>query len=95
MDTSTNTYVALILNPNSPYISNPTSITSHTSLINLQMRHVGNVGALDDTHLFSIPKNVWEQVQEQVMATLKGIEGVDNVQVQVPRQRAKRAGGEL
>ncbi|KDQ18602.1 hypothetical protein BOTBODRAFT_28980 [Botryobasidium botryosum FD-172 SS1] len=95
MDYTANTYLAVSLAPHSGYIQNPGSLTSRPSLASLPIHHIGKVGALDDVHLFSVPKTVWEEVQDQVMSSLKSVDGVSDVAIQVPKQRAKRGGGEL
>lgn len=95
VDYAANTYIAVTLAADSPYFQNPGSISSHPSLASLPVHHVGKVGALDDVQLFSVPKTTWEHVQDQVIATLKELDSVKGVEVQVPKQRAKRVGGEL
>lgn len=88
LDHSLNTYLALSLRPTSSFMHNPANIAQYVPAA--QLTHIGNVGQLADVHLFSVPKSEWERVNEQVLATLKSLDGVESVEVQVPKQRAKR-----
>ncbi|KIO32535.1 hypothetical protein M407DRAFT_241417 [Tulasnella calospora MUT 4182] len=99
MDYTLNTYLAVTLAPASPYFSAPANLVSAQVVQSapFQLVYVGNVGALQDTHLYSIPKSQYEQVKDQVYAVLGTLKPnhIRSIDVQVPRQRAKRAGGEL
>ena len=86
MDYNSNTYLAVTVSPNSPYMSNPASLAD----VHSELRYVGNVGELSDVQLLSVPKSQWETVQAAVQQALKGATGVQSVDVQVPKQRAKR-----
>ncbi|EJD46241.1 hypothetical protein AURDEDRAFT_22872, partial [Auricularia subglabra TFB-10046 SS5] len=86
MDYNSNTYLAVTVSPSSPYISNPASLAD----VHSQLQYVGKVGELADVQLFSVPKSEWETVQAAVQQALKGVAGVQSVDVQVPKQRAKR-----
>jgi hypothetical protein len=90
MDHSANTYLAVHLKSGSPYIHSPTSLAlAHPPLI-----HVGKVGQLDDVQLFSIPKEKWVHGGEELLAAVRGDAGVQTVDVQAPKPRAKRGGGD-
>ncbi|KIK64367.1 hypothetical protein GYMLUDRAFT_39915 [Collybiopsis luxurians FD-317 M1] len=91
MNHNVNTYVAVTLAPNSPFLSMPSSLSSlHPSLT-----HVGQVGQLNDIQLVSVPKEDWGNIGEEVLRKLKGSDGVQGVSVQELKQRAKRGDDEL
>ncbi|KAF9521150.1 hypothetical protein BS47DRAFT_1286284, partial [Hydnum rufescens UP504] len=77
--------------PTSPYLSNPGLWSSVHSMVS----YVSPVGALDDVLLVAVPKLAWEDNQMQILDTLRSASGVMRVDVQEPRQRSKRRGGEL
>lgn len=97
MDYTLNTYLAITLAPASPYFSSPANLVAAVRDAPFQLVYVGNVGALQDTHLYSIPKSQYEQVKNQVFSALDTLKPnhIRSIDIQVPRQRAKRAGGEL
>ena len=45
--------------------------------------------------LFAVPKAHWDQIGENILAVLKAKQGVLGVDVQVPKERAKRRSDEL
>ena len=55
----------------------------------------GQVGELEDVHLYSMPKHNWLQARDSVMEGLNSIPGVVHVEEQIPRQRIRRGGDEL
>ncbi|KAJ3731602.1 hypothetical protein DFJ43DRAFT_1078027 [Lentinula guzmanii] len=86
-----NTYVAVSLAPNSPFLNTPSSLSS----IHPALTHVGQVGQLQDVQLVSVPKDDWNNIGDDILASLKGSEGISSVSVQELRQRTKRGGDEL
>lgn len=86
-----NTYLAVTLTSSSPYFSSPSGLAA----LHPAVAHVGQVGELQDVQLVSVPKETWEQGGDQILAVLKGADGVVYVNVQEPRQRVKRGGDEL
>ena len=85
MDYTTNTYLAITFSQSSPFLSSPSSLVSPFAL-----NHVGQVGQLADTQLWSVPKHEWDAKSEDILAFLNGKEGVQSVDVQQVKQRAKR-----
>ncbi|KAJ3760626.1 hypothetical protein EV360DRAFT_39356 [Lentinula raphanica] len=86
-----NTYVAVTLTPTSPFVNTPSMLSNvHPSLT-----HVGQVGQLHDVQLVSVPKDDWNHIGDDILASLKGSEGVASVSVQELRQRTKRGDDEL
>ncbi|KAJ7777834.1 hypothetical protein DFH07DRAFT_730818 [Mycena maculata] len=86
-----NTYLAVTLPPASSYLQTPASL----GLVHPAVAHVGQVGEMPDVQLVSVPKQEWE-VSEAVRAEiLAAFEAVGKVDVQKPKQRAKRGGDEL
>ncbi|KAJ7288080.1 hypothetical protein C8J57DRAFT_1278992 [Mycena rebaudengoi] len=85
-----NTYLAVTLPASSLYLQAPASL----GLVHPAVAHVGQVGELSDVQLLSIPKQEWDvdAVREQILSSFKDIGRVD---VQVPKQRAKRGDDEL
>ncbi|KAK0441383.1 hypothetical protein EV421DRAFT_1711764 [Armillaria borealis] len=81
-----NTYLTVTLAPNSPYNKSPEALSTIHPLIT----HVGQVGALDDVQMLSVPKQEWTQRGEEVLASLKAAQGIHRVDVQSLRQRPKR-----
>ena len=53
--------------------------------------HAGQVGALDSVHLYGVPRSTWAEQQQEILSVLKGVPGVQSVDVQKLRQRNKRA----
>ncbi|KAG8933541.1 hypothetical protein FRC02_011652 [Tulasnella sp. 418] len=89
LDHASNTYLAVTLvHP----IPEPASILTDPKLTSLS--YVGPVGALQDVHLYSVPKTQYQQVKEQVFAALDSLDCVKSVDVQAAKQRVKR-GDEL
>ena len=86
-----NTYLAITLSPGSQYLQSPPSLVEeHSSLV-----HVGNVGQLEDVHLYGVPNVVWQRDGDNIVNFLKELEGVSGVDVQIPQMRSKRGGDEL
>ncbi|KAF7762152.1 hypothetical protein Agabi119p4_8745 [Agaricus bisporus var. burnettii] len=96
LDHASNIYLSITLSPSSPLFSTPSALsTGSHSLLTYQ----GQVGALSDVQLYSIPRGGlepnWDSIQEDVLRGIREREGVVRVDiVQPPKQRAKR-GDEL
>ncbi|KAF8735234.1 hypothetical protein AX14_002438 [Amanita brunnescens Koide BX004] len=66
-----NTYLAITLSPGSQYLQSPPSLVErHSSLV-----HLGNVGQLEDVHLYGVPKAVWQREGDNILEFLKELEG--------------------
>ena len=97
MNHDTHTYVAITLSASSPFLSSPGTLASaHPGL---GLAYQGQVGQLSDVHLYSIPKAEGRrsvgEVEEVLVRDLQGSDGVLHVEIQAPRQRARRGGDEL
>lgn len=91
LDHAQNIYLTVTVAPSSPVSSNPQSLAIHPS-----MTYLGTVGALPDVQLISVPRESWEIIHENVMNTLKRMDGVRRVEMeQPPKMRAKRSVDEL
>jgi hypothetical protein len=91
LDHTANAYLAVSLSPSSPYLQNPSELSSaHPSVT-----HVGQVGQMSDVQLFSIPKQEWDRAQHDILGLLNAQQGVTRVDVQAVTQRTKRGGDEL
>jgi hypothetical protein len=86
-----NTYIAVSLSAGSVYLHNPARLAS----VHPSITYVGPVGELPDVQLVSVAKDDWDKVNEEVLGSLTGCDGVGRVDVQAPRQRVKRGGDEL
>ena len=83
----THKYLSIILAKSSPYFKNPLSLAEDVPGIT----HVGQLGVLDDVHVYSIPLDQWGEFETaKKIEQLRDIAGVVNVSVQVPTQRHKR-----
>ncbi|KAJ8087973.1 hypothetical protein AAF712_011692 [Marasmius tenuissimus] len=91
MNHDMNTYIAVTLSPGSSFSQTPASLAS----VHPALAHVGQVGQLNDVQLVSVPKTDWGNVGDDILASLRSSQGVVNVDVQQPKQRAKRGGDEL
>lgn len=98
LDYARNTYISLTLLPTIP----PTTILSSPwnppPTAGHDLYYCGNVGSIPDSHLYElrgIPTNA-DGVPEvdKLVGWLARLEGVSEVQVQMPKQRAKRGTGE-
>ncbi|GJE88110.1 hypothetical protein PsYK624_041930 [Phanerochaete sordida] len=88
LDHAQNVYLTVTT---SPSFANPQSLAIHPSV-----SYLGNVGALPDVQLLSVPRESWESVRESVMSTLSRMDGVRRVDMeQPPKTRAKRGADEL
>lgn len=79
-------YIAVTLRNN---VRDPANLP-HAQPPLLSLTYVGHVGSLQDVHLFSIPKSTFETVKDQVFKALGDMPDVTSVDLQVPKQRAKR-----
>ncbi|KAF7314563.1 p-loop containing nucleoside triphosphate hydrolase protein [Mycena kentingensis (nom. inval.)] len=88
---ATHTYLALTLPPSSAYMQNPATLEQ----LYPKAAYVGQVGALKDVQLVSVPKTEWESpgMKDKIYDAFKDV--VVRVDVQEPKQRAKRGGDEL
>ncbi len=100
LDYESQTYVAVTLSASSPYFISPPALAARHSW--LALNYVGQAGGLSDVHLYSIQKSELLKrgvsigdVESLVMQDLRGSDGVLRVEVQVARQRIRRAGGDL
>ncbi|KAF9441914.1 hypothetical protein P691DRAFT_521163 [Macrolepiota fuliginosa MF-IS2] len=87
LDYNLNVYLAVTISSGSPLSSAPASLINAHPLLN----HDGQVGALPDVQLYSIPKPNWDNIHEEVLGALRAREGIVRVDIlQAPRQRSKR-----
>ncbi|KAF9032924.1 hypothetical protein BJ165DRAFT_1357548 [Panaeolus papilionaceus] len=92
MDHSAHSYIAVTLAPNSPYFSNPASLTA----LHPALTYDGQVGALDDTHLYSVPKGEGDSALHERDDVLGVLEergpagGIIHVELQQLQRRARR-----
>ena len=84
---NTHKYLSVILAKSSLYFKNPSSLEEQVPGIT----HLGQLGSLDDVHIFSIPLDQWGDFETaKKVEQLRDIAGVVNVSVQAPTQRQKR-----
>ncbi|KAK7038054.1 p-loop containing nucleoside triphosphate hydrolase protein [Favolaschia claudopus] len=86
-----NTYLAVTLPSASSYLHQPASL----ALLHPAAAHVGQLDAMADVQLVSVPKDEWEMSEAKREEILAAFEAVGRVDVQEPKQRAKRGGDEL
>ena len=91
LDYDHNTYLAVTLSAASHIHFQPSSL----SAVHPSLAYHGQVGELQDVQLFAVPKADWDQIGEDILAVLKAKQGVLGVDVQVPKERAKRRSDEL
>jgi hypothetical protein len=91
MDYDANVYLAVTLSPSSPHLNDPTTLASVHPAIAL----VGQMGTMRDVQLYSVPKQDWAGVGNDVLRSLKNCEGVGRVDVQELKTRVKRGGDEF
>ena len=85
-DYGQNKYLAVTFRRDTGYIANPAALALQPSLSELV--HVGQIGQLDDAHLYSIPLSKWEAFD---LSRLREVQGVSSVSIQEPKMRTKRA----
>lgn len=91
LDYTANTYLAVSLSPSSPYLQDPSALsTAHPALT-----HVGQLGQMRDVQLLSIPISDWDHTEHDVIKSLNAQQGVIRVDVQVAKRRTKRGEEEL
>lgn len=84
---NTHKYLSIILAKSSIYFKNPSSIAEQVPGIT----HLGQLGVLDDVHIYSVPLDQWSEFETaKKLEQLRDIAGVVNVTVQAPTQRQKR-----
>jgi len=84
---NTHKYLSIILSKSSPHFKNPSSLVDEVPGVT----YVGQLGVLDDVHIYSIPLEQWSEFETaKKMEQLRDIAGVVNVSLQVPTQRQKR-----
>ena len=87
LDHTANTYLAVSLSPSSPYLQNPSALSSaHPSVT-----HVGQVGQMNDIQLISIPRHEWDSAQHDILGSLNAQQGITRVEIQAVKQRTKRS----
>lgn len=86
-----NTYIAVTLPPASSYLQTPASL----GLVHPAVAHVGQVGAMPDVQLVSVPKQEWEVSETARGEILAAFKAIGKVDIQEPKQRTKRGGDEL
>jgi hypothetical protein len=92
LDYSANIYLAITTAASSLYARDPSSIQKAYPALT----YVKQVGQLDDSHIYSVPKTEGEgesMVLEKARKLLKKSDGLIRVELQTPKQRYKR--GEL
>ncbi|OCH86202.1 hypothetical protein OBBRIDRAFT_738453 [Obba rivulosa] len=83
-----NVYLAVTLAPSSASFNSPSVLAVHPSVT-----HLGTVGQMRDVQLLSVPRHDWDDVQAEVLSSLRSLGGVNRVDVQEPpRTRVKRGG---
>lgn len=97
-----NTYLSVALSPGSPSSSALTKRDGPPVLTSpVPVSYVAPVGALAEEHIFAVAgvaqgSAAWGAVEHEVLAALKGVDGVRRVSVlDPPKQRVKRGGGEF
>lgn len=85
LDFDSNVYLSITLSSGTSFFSAPSSLAGiHSSLV-----YQGQIGALPDVQLYSIPKS--NRIQEEVLNMLRAKEGVVRADiVQTPQKRPKR-----
>jgi len=86
-----NTYLAVTLPASSSYLQAPASL----GLLHPAAAHVGQVGAMPDVQLVSVSKDEWEVSEAKRAEILAAFRAIGRVDIQEPKQRAKRGGDEL
>ena len=97
-----NTYISVSLSPHSPSSLGLTRRDGPPILTDpVPVSYVAPVGALADEHIYQVAGldqagARWAEIEKDVLAALKGVEGVKRVSVMdAPRLRVKRGGGEF
>ena len=87
LDYSNIIYLAVHLRPSSNALryNHPLVLPRYESVTD-----EGLVGNLQDVKLLKVPKDTWNDVGQDILASLKADENVVNVQVQQPKMRSKR-----
>ncbi|KIM19413.1 hypothetical protein M408DRAFT_334407 [Serendipita vermifera MAFF 305830] len=83
-----NKYLAVIFERDSEYISHPSDLVASVPAL----EYVGQIGQLQDSHLYAIPLAVWDTFD---MRQLESLRGITSVQIQEPKMRVKRGGDDL
>lgn len=87
LDYANNVYLAVHLNPSSNILAyNQPFVLRGFDTVSDE----GPVGSLQDVKLLKVPKDTWEDVGQDILASLRGDENVVNVQVQEQKMRSKR-----
>ncbi|KAJ7069572.1 hypothetical protein C8F01DRAFT_977204 [Mycena amicta] len=85
-----NTYLAITIPASSSYMHSPASLQK----LHPAATYVGQVGAMTDVQLVSIPKAQWESSDTRA-EILEAFKAAGKVDIQEPKQRAKRGPDEL
>lgn len=94
---SDSTYLTIIFPHSSPFIHQPT-LFSPSPPLPYPLTHISQIGELEDSHIYKVEvdKSTWDDVKEQVLRGLKGNVDVGSVrEMEEPKMRVKRGGGEL
>lgn len=95
-DYAHNTYISLTLLPTIPPTSLLSSPWNPPPTAGHQLYYCGNVGRIPDSHLYElrgIPTSAdGNREVDGLVGWLARLEGVSEVQIQAPKQRAKRGG---
>ncbi|KAJ7244981.1 hypothetical protein B0H12DRAFT_793120 [Mycena haematopus] len=86
-----NTYLAVTLPSSSSYLQAPASL----ALLHPAVAHVGQLDAMPDVQIVSVPKDEWEISEAKRAEILAAFKAVGRVDIQQPKQRTKRGGDEL
>lgn len=90
-DYTAHVYLAVYISKLSDLKNNPSFLSSaHPSVT-----YLGQVGALDDVQLVTVPRADWEGNMNEMLGGLKSLPGVTRVEVQEAKQRAKRSKDEF
>jgi len=90
MDHANKAYVAITYDPSSTFLTAPAALASLEPLQSRSVAYVGQVGELNDVHLYCAPKNQGNAVENWLKERRGGSEGIVDVELQVPKMRAKR-----
>ncbi|THV06891.1 hypothetical protein K435DRAFT_742898 [Dendrothele bispora CBS 962.96] len=85
-DYESNTYIAVTLDSASPFYASPSTLSE----IHPALKHVGQVGKLEDVQLVSFMKEEWKNSLEEILGAIKSADGVKRLSVQEVKDLTKR-----
>ena len=88
LDQASNVYLAVTLNPTSPFVTNRESLLQVPRYESITDE--GFVGSLQDVKLLKVPNEVWQAEKQDISATIESNENILKVVVQEPKMRVKR-----